>query len=463
VPGAGSGAKVLVAGEDPATAEQLAALLEQAGLEVGCLPATDRLIDYLEDNPVDCLLLGLGTAPPEDLELLDRLVRGWPELPVVIVTPEATVRRAVEAMQRGAADFLTPPFEPEEIRYVVAKALKGSELARQNVPESRTAEPAARLLLGDTPAIREVHSTISRVASTLATVLIRGESGTGKELVARAIHESGKRAGGPFVKVNCAALPDNLLESELFGYEKGAFTGAAARKPGRVELAEAGTLFLDEIGDITPAMQVKLLRLLQDREYDPLGTTRTRRADVRFVAATNKNLERMVKTGELREDLFYRLVVVPIWLPPLRDRPDDIERLALYFCAKASEANGRPGLRLTAPALAALRGHRWRGNVRELENLIERLVVLSDGPLLDASDVERELRRQPAISTFSQPAATAGAGDTGASLDERLRKAEREALAHALQRAGNNRTVAARLLGISRRGLYGKLHEHGLL
>jgi DNA-binding NtrC family response regulator len=269
---------------------------------------------------------------------------------------------------------------------------------------------------------------------------LRGETGTGKELAARALHEASPRSRGPLVAVHGASLPETLLESELFGYEKGAFTGAACRKPGRVELAQGGTLFLDEIGDVSLGIQVKLLRLLQERTYERVGGTETLRADVRFVAATHRDLEAMTKSGGFREDLYYRLSVVPIRLPPLRERPGDVDELALHF------AGERP---LDPGALARLRQESWPGNVRQLQAFVERLLVFSDGPRLTLEDVQRELGR----------AAPAPAGET---LDAHRRSAEKKALEEALSRARGNRTQAARLLGVSRRTLYNKLAEHGL-
>jgi two-component system response regulator AtoC len=297
---------------------------------------------------------------------------------------------------------------------------------------------------------------ILRAAASTATVLLRGESGTGKEVAARALHGLGPRATGPFVRVHCAALPDSLLESELFGYEKGAFTGAVTRKPGRVEIAEGGTLFLDEIGDVTPAIQVKLLRLLQEREYERLGSVSTLRADVRFVAATHRDLEAMIGCGEFREDLYYRLSVLPIWLPPLREREDDVRALAQFFCEEQATACGRPDTRLDPKALDVLQSHSWPGNVRQLQNFIGRLVLLSDGPVLRDSDVLRELSRGAPIS------ATRGAGGLPSRLQEQRREAERGALKAALHEAGGNRARAARLLGVSRRTLYNKLESLGV-
>lgn len=320
---------------------------------------------------------------------------------------------------------------------------------------SRSLHRTHGTMIGRSSNMRTVLDLVSRAAPTRSTILIRGESGTGKELIARAIHEQSARRNGPFIKVHCAAIPDTLLESELFGYEKGAFTGAVTRKPGRVELAEGGTLFLDEIGDITPAMQVKLLRVLQEREYERLGGKETLRADIRFVAATHRDLEAMMLSGQFREDLFYRLTVVPIWAPALRERPDDIIELAAHFCARIAEESGIRAC-LDDEALDVLSRQAWPGNVRQLQNFIERLVVLSDGPTLRAADVMRELKRQPS----AQPAVAIGLD--AQTLPARREAAEKDALVFALQRAGNNRTEAARLLGVSRRTLYKKLSAFGM-
>jgi two-component system response regulator AtoC len=328
--------------------------------------------------------------------------------------------------------------------------------------------------------MREVEDMIRRAALGTFTVLIRGESGTGKDVAARAIHKASARREAPFVRVQCAAFPETLIESELFGYEKAAFTGAASRRPGRVELAEGGTLFLDEIGDIKPVIQVKLLRLLQEKEFERLGGTQTLKSSARFIAATHQPLEEMIKKGLFREDLFYRLNVLSIWIPPLRERAEDIQALALRFCADAGAANGREGMEISPQALALLRHQPWPGNVRQLQNFIERLVVMSDGAGLAASDVERELARQAPLagvsdsgryereailppSAASPSSASATSTADGGSLEGSRREAERQAILTALERAGNNRSLAARLLLISRRSLYNKLAEHGLL
>jgi two-component system response regulator AtoC len=411
-----------------------------------------------------------------------------------MLTAHGSVPLAVTAMKQGAADFVLKPFDREELLFAVKKALAQARHPAASEPPP----PPGRTFVGASPAMRECEAIIARAAAGRATVLLRGESGTGKELAARALHQQSDRRDGPFVKIHCAALPDNLLESELFGYEKGAFTGAIQRKPGRVDLAEGGTLFLDEIGDVTPAVQVKLLRLLQDREFERLGGVQTMRADVRFVAATHRDLEAMVARGDFREDLFYRLNVIPIWMPPLRDRPGDIEPLAERFCAELGAPSGRAGSTLEAEALALLAAQPWPGNVRQLQNFVERLIVLSEGPVISADDVRRELGRKPpalaASSTKADPGASspnvggrapqhppsensatslrsaslAGAPpeqvDAAAGrLDARRKQAERDALEDALRRAGGNRSLAARLLGVSRRTLYNKLEELELL
>jgi transcriptional regulator with GAF, ATPase, and Fis domain len=317
--------------------------------------------------------------------------------------------------------------------------------------------------------MKEVADLVRRAAKASANALIRGESGTGKEVVARTIHETSARSGGPFVAVNCAALPEQLLESELFGYEKGAFTGAVARRPGRVELAAGGTLFLDEIGDVPLAAQAKLLRLLQEKEYQPLGGTRTEKADVRFLAATHRDLQAMIRAGQFREDLYYRLNVIPIVLPPLRDRAGDIPELAQRFAETLGQENGRPAVRLDTRALERLGTYHWPGNVRELMCVVERLIVFTDEELIGEADVARELDRihrasgDREVPRASEPPSGQPEGAPGSgSLAERRLEAERDAVLHALSRAGQNRTQAARLLGVSRRTLYKRLAALGL-
>jgi two-component system, NtrC family, response regulator AtoC len=442
---------VLVVDDDAALGKVLTALLSQAGLGADHVSSGREALVQLEKRPYDLVLTDLRMPGMDGMALLLELARRWPDVPVIMLTAHGNVPLAVEAMKAGAAEFMLKPFDREELVFVVQKVLAGAERANKGTPSL----PKSTKLFGDSAAMREVMDLVRRAAPGNATVLLLGESGTGKELVAHAIHEASPRSGKPFVKLNCGALPDALLESELFGYEKGAFTGAATRKPGRIELAHEGTLLLDEIGDITLPMQVKLLRVLQEREVERLGGTTTIQIDVRFVAATHRNLPEMVAKGLFREDLFYRLNVVPIHLPPLRSRPEDIQPLARQFTAEHARANAKE-IELGADALQLLSGEAWPGNVRQLQNFIERLVVLCDGPTISAREVLRELARvEPGLGPSSQP-------EGGGGLDATRKVAEKEAIRTALTRAGGNRTVAARILGLSRRGLYYKLDEHGL-
>jgi DNA-binding NtrC family response regulator len=441
--------KILVVDDDLAMGQVLTALLSQAELEADHVNGGAEAILRLEKRPYDLVLTDLRMPGMDGMTLLGEIARLWPGLPVIMLTAHGNVPLAVEAMKAGAAEFMLKPFDREELVFVVQKVLAGAERANARAP----ALPTAAKMSGDSAAMHEVMDLVRRAAPGTATVLLLGESGTGKELVAHAIHEASSRKAKPFVKLNCGALPDALLESELFGYEKGAFTGAATRKPGRIELAHEGTLFLDEIGDVTVPMQVKLLRVLQEREIERLGGTSTIKVDVRFLAATHRNLPDMVQKGLFREDLFYRLNVVPIHLPPLRSRSEDIAPLAKKFAAEHAKANARDTA-LDAAALERLSREAWPGNVRQLQNFIERLVVLCEGPIITATDVERELGR---IAPASAPQVE-GEG----ALDATRKGAEKEAIRTALARAGGNRTVAARILGLSRRGLYYKLDEHEL-
>jgi DNA-binding NtrC family response regulator len=444
---------VLIAEDEANMRRVLSALLERDGFRT--LEAADgaAALETLAREPVDAILTDLRMPKVNGLELLEAVRRKHPEIPVIMLTAHGTVGSAVEALKQGAFDYLTKPFDPDEIRQVMEKAVSTRRLAAREarLPSDENPEP---LLVGESLLLREVRHVIERVAPTPATVLISGESGTGKEIVARSLHRASAVRNGPFVKVNCAAIPEGLLESELFGYEKGAFTGATARKPGKFELADGGTLFLDEIGEMPLSAQPKLLRAIQEGRFYRVGGTETVNVSVRLVAATNRDLRAEVNAGRFREDLFYRLHVVPIELPPLRSRPEDIPMLARLFLERFAAKLGRPVTGIDPAAMDALRAHPWPGNIRELENAIERATLMCDGTTLGLHDLPPELDR-PA------PDGPAPAGATP--LRERIRAAtqriERDAILEALRLTEGNVTRAAKELGLSRRGLQLKMKE----
>ncbi|MEE9278752.1 MAG: sigma-54 dependent transcriptional regulator [Myxococcota bacterium] len=443
--------RVLIVDDEGNMRRVLAALVRRDGFDTIEAANGVAALEKLENADVDVVLTDLKMPQMNGLELLAAVRRWSAGIPVIMLTAHGTVGSAVEALKCGAFDFLTKPFEPDEIRQVVAKAI-----ATRRLEEAETSiepdEDPDRLLLGSSCALRAVKQVIERVAPTAATVLIGGESGTGKELVARSLHLHSERREQPFVKVNCAAIPEGLIESELFGHEKGAFTGAASRKPGRFELADGGSLFLDEIGEMPASAQPKLLRAIQEGRFFRVGGTHTISVDVRIVAASNRDLREEVRAGRFREDLFYRLNVVPISLPPLRERREDIADLATFFLRRFAPRVGRELRGLSDEALAALARHDWPGNIRELENAIERATVLSDGPIVALDDL-------PAEISHSAP----DEAEPRASLRDRIRSATRriesEAIAEALAATHGNVTRAAEQLGLSRRGLQLKMKE----
>ena len=454
----------LIASADDATASALQALLFETGARGRRVTSVAEALQALDLGSFDVLLADAALTDVPLTELSAALLAGGHELPLIALVAGERPAEGAAAVRAGAVDFLRKPIERDEVAYVLSKTLQSVGPDVDEPPRSRVFTPSVELI-GKSEPMLDLQRTLRRAADGVATVLVRGESGTGKELVARLVHDWSPRRAGPYVKVHCAALPDQLLESELFGYERGAFTGATARKPGRVELAEGGTLFLDEIGDISPATQVKLLRVLQDRKYERLGGTETLSADVRFVTATHRDLEALVREGKFREDLFYRLNVVALWVPPLRARKEDIENLALHFCTSVAAANGRRAPAFDADALALLAAEAWPGNVRQLQNVVERLVVLTPGPRIGASDVTREVKQKPGALAFAETSGFAPKVDldqTALELEQALRKAEKRAIERAMTSAGGNKNLAARLLGISRRSLYYKLEEHGI-
>jgi DNA-binding NtrC family response regulator len=463
-------ASVLYADSNPGELTALTAELSAAGKQLVHVSDDKGVLLAMQKQEFDVVILDVGLPTMGGYRMLARLLDRWPDVPVILVSDNSNVSEAVNSVKAGAADFATKPLVAAELSFAIDKAMAQASPAEDEPPPASTY--GVTQIVGNAPALLEVLGVVQRAAQGNSTVLIRGESGTGKELLARRVHELSSRRAGPFVKVHSAALPDQLLESELFGYEKGAFTGAASRKPGRVELAEGGTLFLDEIGDITPTIQVKLLRVLQEREFERLGGTETLKANVRFVAATHKNLEEMVEQGKFREDLYYRLNVIPVTAPALRERREDIPGLVRHFCGLISRANERSTVSLDEGGIQALAEYEWPGNVRQLQNFLERLIVLSDGDVIPHGKIRKELGRLRLSRTSTPPPAEQGGarrvgelslGVTVMELDEAVRRAEKIALQKALQRANGNRTVAARILGVSRRTLYNKLAEHELV
>ncbi|MFH1574872.1 MAG: sigma-54 dependent transcriptional regulator [Acidobacteriota bacterium] len=400
---------IIVVEDERPQRETLAHALRQSGHRV--LEAKDaaQAVSLAQNDPVDVVITDLRMPGGSGLDLLQRIKEIQPEIAVVPATAYATVANAVAAMKGGAADYLTKPVDLDELDLVVARVLAGQDLVRENRVLRRRLEEVAvdSVLIGHSASLREVLAKAARAAETDATVLIPGESGTGKELLARSIHKLGRRAEKPFVAVNCAALPETLLESELFGHEKGAFTGAHARHVGRVERAEGGTLFLDEIGDISLQVQVKLLRFLEAREFARLGGEKNLRADVRVIAATHQDLDAQIRNGKLREDLFYRLNVVNLTLPPLRERREDIPELVEHFLVRFAKRYERPIRALTHEAMDALIKHSFPGNVRELENVIEQAIVLAPGQQVAVDDLpERVLPARAGPSVAEEDAWT---------------------------------------------------------
>jgi two-component system response regulator AtoC len=449
--------RVLVADDELNMRRVLEAMLRREGYEVITAANGQEALGGMNAG-VHTVITDLKMPVLDGMALLKRLSVDYPDVPVVMITAHGSVENAVEAVKLGAFDYLEKPFEQEQIRQVVAKAINTYALARR---DARPEEPSSRgrfRLVGQSPGIRQIYAVVEKVAHTPSTVLITGESGTGKELIARALHENSSRHGGPFIKINCAAIPKTLMESELFGYEKGAFTGAVGAKPGRFELAHGGTLFLDEIGEIPVEMQVKLLRVLQESEFERVGGIKTIKVDVRLVTATNRDLLQDISAGSFREDLYYRLNVVPIHIPPLRERREDIPLLLDHFLSKFNDRLKKQIGSVAADAIGRMVSYHWPGNIRELENMMERTMLFCEGPEIQVSDLPPEIGSLPAGTVPGAPGA--------ASLKEAVRaeteRVERELIQKALDETGGNVTQAARKLKISRKSLQTKMKELGL-
>ena len=457
-------ARILVADDHDAVRDGMVLALARLGHEVVGVKSGAEAIAAYRRRPADVVVTDLRMVPVDGIEVVRTIREEDPDATVVVVSAHGTIATAVEAMRAGAMDFIEKPFSPEVLRARVEKAVeiarerRGARAARARadaLDEDRARELDPSGLVGSSEAMRRVLEQIRRIAPADATVLVLGESGTGKELVARALHAQSPRRERPFVSVSCAAIPEGLLESELFGHERGAFTGAVRRKLGRFELADGGTLFLDEVGEIPASIQVKLLRVLQERKFERVGGEETIEADVRLVSATNRDLEAAVKTGRFREDLYYRLAVVPVVLPPLRERPGDVEELARWFLSQRAPKLGRSVTGFAPEALELLRRHRWPGNVRELENVVEQALVFAEGELVRPEDLPDGLRRAPPAPPLPVPT-----GDRG--LTEVLEDLERQLILAAYEKAKGVKAETARLLGLKPSALYYKLEKYGI-
>jgi DNA-binding NtrC family response regulator len=419
--------------------------VEKASTAEEALPLIDR---------ADLILTDFKLPGMTGLEMLQIIRRMDSRVPVIVMTAYGTVENAVEAMKAGAVDFLLKPFSLDDLVTVVGKALEIRNLREENrqLKEELGRKYRWDNIIGRSPGMQQIFATVMRVAPSRATVLLAGESGVGKDLIARAIHFHSPRKDRPFVKINCTALPENLMESELFGYEKGAFTGANISKPGKFELADTGTVMLDEIGDVPANIQIKLLRVLQEREFERLGSNKTQHIDVRVIAATNKDLRAALEDGTFREDLYYRLNVVPIEILPLRERKEDIPYLSRHFVEKLAPDTGGRVTGITDAAIDKLLSYSWPGNVRELENVIERSIVMASGEKLDAPDIRLDMNLRPRHAS----------GESGLPEGMSLDAYEQEIIKNALKQADGNKSQAARILGLTRNALRYRLTQMGI-
>jgi DNA-binding NtrC family response regulator len=446
-------ATILIVDDERNIQVSLARALTLEGYAAEAAGAGAEALEKIASLPVDLVLLDVKLPDMDGLAVLEKARQARPGLPVAVMSGHGSIETVRQAFRLGAFDYLEKPIgDRERLLATVRNGLALRDLAQENAELRRVAGPGE--LLGGSPAMQRLRELVRRAAASEGRVLVVGENGTGKELVARALHDGSRRRGGPFVKLNCAAVPAELIESELFGHERGAFTGAAAARRGKFELADGGTLLLDEVGDMPPAMQAKVLRVLQEGEFERVGGQATLRTDARVVAATNKDLQAEVAAGRFREDLYYRLAVVIVPAPPLRERREDVPELAERFLAGSCERNDRRPMRFTREALAALQAHTWPGNVRELRNVVERIAILADGPELGPEEVAA------ALPGVRRP--RADRGRPGAALHELVEEAEREFVLAALGRHGDSVTEAARELGLERSHLYKKMKALGI-
>jgi DNA-binding NtrC family response regulator len=447
---------VLVVDDDASIRDSLSNLIRSMGLSVQTFASAQEFLARRCSDTPSCLVLDVELPGLSGLDLQRELIKGDARIPIIFITGHGDIPMTVRAMKAGAVEFLTKPCRDDDLIEAIEQAMShGRRVERPDTGRDAARDIGFAEIVGTSQALRGALGAVETVAPTDATVLIRGETGTGKELLARAIHAISSRRARPFVKLNCAAIPAGLLESELFGHEKGAFTGAVAQRVGRFELAHGGTLFLDEIGDLPLELQPKLLRVLQEQEFERLGSTRTTRVDVRLVAATNVDLARMVADKRFREDLYYRLDVFPIVIPPLRDRREDIPVLARHFVDKHSRRMKKGIETISAAAMTTLTEYRWPGNVRELANVLERAVILCAAPVLDHEHLG-------ALATASRAGVAVPGTDVDPAGAMPLAAMEKLAIADALRRANGNKSRAATLLGVSRMQLYTRLKRFGL-
>ncbi len=461
--------RVLIVDDEPNLRKVLGAHLQREGYEVILAPDGEAALEIVEKGGIDVVVTDMVMPRLDGISLLRHLVDVYPDLPVIMITAHGTIDSAVEALKLGAFDYITKPFERDELRQVIVKAVRSRQLFKKNAtPEI---DRGRYQIIGQSQRMMDIYSIIAKVADAPSTVLVTGESGTGKELVAGALHASSRRKEKPFIKVNCAAIPHDLIESELFGHERGAFTGAIASKPGRFELADEGTLFLDEIGDVPVEMQVKLLRALQESEFERVGGIKTVKVDVRIVAATSRDLRKAIEAGRFREDLFYRLNVVPIFLPPLRERREDIPLLVEHFRDKYNRRLGKQVEGFAPAAMEALLDYAWPGNIRELENVVERTLLFAEEPVVRSvvlPDTGRTGGWNGPISTppggqrVLSPDLPAGRVDAKEFVEQRSDEMWRDLLVRKLAETQGNVTQAARLLNITRKTLQTKMKELGL-
>jgi DNA-binding NtrC family response regulator len=450
-----SSSRILIVEDEDKLRRVIQLHLESAGFEILTAANADQAMPLAPS--ANLVLTDLRLPGMDGLRFIQQLQSKGVQVPVVVMTAHGSVEAAVEAMKLGASDFLQKPFSLDHLTTVVQKALAMQFLRAENQRLRDELDTRYQFdnIVGRSAAMREIFHTVERVAPTRATVLLAGESGVGKDMIARAIHQHSPRKNHSFVKINCTAIPENLMESELFGYDKGAFTGATNSKPGKFEQADGGTAFLDEIGDVPGNIQVKLLRILQERQFERLGSNFTRSVDVRVIAATNVDLRAALEEGRFREDLYYRLNVVPISIPPLRERKEDLPFLALHFVQKLSRELGTAAKEISPAALDRLVDHPWPGNVRELENTIERSLVLASGDILQPADIRLEAPRGHHSATSGQPVPILPEGET-------LEHWEQMMIREALRRANGNKSQAARMLGLTRNALRYRLSQMGL-